>query len=358
MATPSRIRQHIRYVEASDDTRLAWAESGDGPVLVKAANWLTHLEYEWESPVWKHWIQFFSEHFRFVRYDERGCGMSDWQGGSLTVEQWTADLESVIEAARPAGPVTLLGISQGGAACIQYAIRHPDRVARMILYGAYARGAFLRNPPAAAKAYQAMVDLARWAWGSDNPTFRQVFTSRFIPGGSHEQLRWFNDLCLKTTSGEIAATLLEARGIMDVSDSLHKVRTPTLVLHARDDVVVSIAEGRLLATAIPGAEFVELDSRNHILLEDEPAWQRFREEVLAFLQLGYIARDSVFAALSVRERQVLALIADGLSNTDIADRLNISEKTVRNHASNIFDKLGVWSRAQAIVFARDHKFDG
>jgi pimeloyl-ACP methyl ester carboxylesterase/DNA-binding CsgD family transcriptional regulator len=264
----------------------------------------------------------------------------------------------VIDAARPAAPVTLLGISQGGAACIQYAIRHPERVARMILYGAYARGAYLRNPQEGVKAYRAMVDLARWAWGSDNPTFRQVFTSRFIPGGSHEQLEWFNDLCLKTTAGEIAATLMEARAVMDVTTLLHEVRTPTLVIHARDDAVVSIAEARLLASTIPGAEFVELDSRNHVLLEQEPAWLRFKEEVLAFLHTGHSARDSVFGALSARERQVLALMADGLSNTEIGERLHISEKTVRNHASNVFDKLGVWSRAQAIVFARDHGFNG
>ena len=358
------LRQHIRYVKASDGTRLAWAESGDGPVLVKAANWLTHLEYEWESPVWKHWIQFFSEHCRLVRYDERGCGMSDWQGGgtALTVDGWTSDLEAVIEAARPPAPVTLLGISQGGAACIRYAIRHPERVARMILYGGYARGALLRDRPEAARAYQAMVDLARWAWGSDNPTFRQVFTSRFIPGGTVEQLRWFNDLCLKTTSGEIAAALMEARAVMDVTNSLPEVRTPTLVLHGRDDAVVPVAEGRLLASGIPGAEFVELDSRNHVLLDHEPAWQRFREAVLAFLgsdgARGDAGGQRVFDALSARERQVLALMGDGLSNTDIAERLNISEKTVRNHASNLFDKLGVWSRAQAIVFARDHGFSG
>jgi pimeloyl-ACP methyl ester carboxylesterase/DNA-binding CsgD family transcriptional regulator len=353
---PLAIRQHIRYVGASDGTRLAWAESGDGPVLVKAANWLTHLEYEWESPVWKHWIRFFSAHCRFVRYDERGCGMTGAQLGALSVPQWADDLELVIDAARPDGPVALLGISQGGAACIQYAIRHPERVSRMILYGGYARGALRRDRPDAARAYQAMVDLARWAWGSDNPTFRQIFTSRFIPGGTHEQLQWFNELCLKTTSGEIAATLLEARAVMDVSALLPEVRTPTLVLHAREDAVVPIEEGRLLATGIRGAEFVELDSRNHVLLEHEPAWQRFCEAVLAFLDPGATAGDSVFAALSARERQVLALIAEGLSNTEIAERLNISEKTVRNHASNVFDKLGVWSRAQAIVFARDHGF--
>jgi pimeloyl-ACP methyl ester carboxylesterase/DNA-binding CsgD family transcriptional regulator len=356
MTTPARLRQHIRYVTATDGTRLAWAESGTGPVLVKAANWLTHLEYEWESPVWKHWIRFFSTHCRFVRYDERGCGMSEWQGSDLSVDRWTADLETVVHAARPAAPITLLGISQGAAACIQYAIRHPERVARLVLYGGYARGALRRGTPMAQREYQAMVDLARVSWGKDNPAFRQVFTSRFIPGGTHEQLQWFNDLCLKTTTGEIAANLFEARAGIDIAASLGEVRAPTLVLHAREDQVVSIDEGRLLASAIPGAEFVELDSRNHVLLEHEPAWHRFQDAVLAFLRAPGAGGNPVFAALSARERQVLALMADGLSNTDIAERLNISEKTVRNHATNLFDKLGVWSRTQAIVFARDHGF--
>lgn len=351
-----RLRQHVRYLTTADGTRLAWADAGRGPTVVKAANWLTHLEYEWESPVWKHWIQFFSTHGRFVRYDERGCGMSGWHGGALSLDQWTTDLASVIDAAQPAGPVTLLGISQGAAACIQYAIRHPERVAGLVLYGGYPLGALKRGPASNESAHRAMIDLARVSWGSDNPTFRQVFTSRFIPGGSPEQLQWFNDLCLKTTSGEIAATLFEARAAVDITDILHEVTTPTLVLHARDDEVVAVEQGRMLASGIPGAEFVELDSRNHVLLEHEPAWQRFQEAVLSFMQHGEAGDSSPFGALSARERQVLALIADGLSNAEIAERLQISEKTVRNHASNLFDKLGVWSRAQAIVFARDHGF--
>ena len=235
MSTPAKTRQHIRYVTAPDGTRLAWAESGAGPILVKAANWLTHLEYEWESPVWRHWLHFFSAHCRFVRYDERGCGMSDWQDGVLSLEQWAGDLGSVIEAARPDAPVTLLGISQGAATCIQYAIDHPERVARMILYGGYARGWKRRGTTESQAVSQAMVDLMRVAWGKDNPTFRQVFTSRFIPGGSPEQLQWFNDLCLKTTPGEVAARIQESRGDMDVTADLGRVKTPTLVLHARDD---------------------------------------------------------------------------------------------------------------------------
>jgi pimeloyl-ACP methyl ester carboxylesterase/DNA-binding CsgD family transcriptional regulator len=357
MTTPLKLRQRVQYVTASDGTRLAWAESGAGPTLVKAANWLTHLEYEWESPVWRHWMQFFSAHWRFIRSDERGCGMSDRNVRNLTLERWVEDLEAIIDAAGPSGPVTLLGISQGGAACISYAVRHPDRVAHLLLYGSYARGRMRRGVDAVEREYRAIIDLARVGWGRDNAAFRQVFTSRFIPDATHEQVQWFNELCLKTATGATAAELFEARACVDVSDLLAQVQTPTLVLHARDDQVTSIEEARLLAAGIPHAEFVELDSRNHILLEHEPAWTRFQEAVLDFTGAGTPAAEpSVFASLSSRERQVLTLIADGLSNTDIAERLAISEKTVRNHTSNVFDKLGVWSRAQAIVFARDHGF--
>ena len=358
MTTAGRLRQRVRYVQASDGTRLAWAESGEGPVVVKAANWLTHLEYEWESPVWKHWLRFLSSRFRLVRYDERGCGMSEWRDGELSLERWAADLDAVIEAACPPGPVTLLGISQGASTCIEYVLRNPHRVSRMILYGGYARGAARRGVPHGEAVFRAMIDLARAAWDRENPAFRQVFTSRFIPGGTLEQVQWYNDLCLKSASGPVVARLLEARAAIDISASLGGVRVPTLVLHARSDEVIPQSEGRLLAAGIPGAEFVELDSRNHILLEEEPAWQRFQDAVLAWLAPGQPRGNAVFAALSARERQVLALIAEGLSNTDIAGRLQISEKTVRNHASNLFDKLGVWSRAQAIVFARDHGFPG
>jgi pimeloyl-ACP methyl ester carboxylesterase/DNA-binding CsgD family transcriptional regulator len=350
------IRQSVRFVTTSDGTRLAWAEAGTGPPVVKAANWLTHLEYEWESPIWKHWLQFFSTHYRLVRYDERGCGMSDWQCGRLSVDQWVDDLEAVIDAAAFSEPVSLLGISQGATTCIRYALRHPERVARLVLYGGYARGALRRDLPEAGRAYQAMAELCRVAWGSDNAAFRQVFTSRFIPGGTYDQLQWYNDLCLKTTTGENAAALLEARGCVDISTELAGVRTPTLVIHARQDAIVPVAEGRLLASAIPGAEYVEVDSRNHVLLEGEVAWQRFCDAVLAFIAPKAALVDSAFEALSAREREVLALMTEGLSNLDIAERLTISEKTVRNHASNLFDKLGVWSRAQAIVFARDRGF--
>jgi pimeloyl-ACP methyl ester carboxylesterase/DNA-binding CsgD family transcriptional regulator len=351
-------RQRIRYLRTADGVQLAWAEAGAGPLLIKAANWLTHLEYEWQSPVWRHWIQFFTDHFRFVRYDERGCGMTDWNVGDLSFERWVEDLEAVVAATDTRAPFALLGISQGAGPCIAYAARYPERVSHLIAYGAYARGVFRRGDEEGEREYRAITELVRLGWGKDNPAFRQVFTSRFIPGATEEQVHWFNELCLKTASAENAAKLLETRAKIDVTDLLSQVRTPTLVLHSRDDGVVSISEGHILAAAIPGAQFVELDSKNHILQEHEPAWGRFREAVLDFLGVGGAAmgEDKAFANLSPREREVLALITEGLGNAEIAERLSISEKTVRNHVSNVFDKLGVWTRAQAIVLALDRGF--
>jgi pimeloyl-ACP methyl ester carboxylesterase/DNA-binding CsgD family transcriptional regulator len=355
-----RDTQRIRYVRTEDGVQLAWAEAGTGPVLVKAANWLTHLEYEWESPVWRHWMRFFSDNFRFVRYDERGCGMTDLNIGDLSLDRWVEDLEAVVAAADLREPFALLGISQGGPICVAYAVRHPERVSKLLLYGAYARGLFRRGDPDRESFYRAMMDLVRLEWGSDNPTFRQVFTSRFIPEGTDEQIGWFNDLCRKTLTAEIAARLLESRTTLDVTALLGKVRTPTLALHARDDGVSPIAEGHILAAGIPGAQFIELDSKNHILLEHEPAWERFCDEVQEFMGLKIPSRgeDPAFALLTQREREVMALITEGFGNAQIAERLSISEKTVRNHVSNLFDKLGVWTRAQAIVFARDRGFRG
>lgn len=350
-------RHVIRYARASDGVRLAWAESGSGPPLVKAATWLTHLEHDAVSPVWQHWTSFLGDHFRYVRYDERGCGMTDWNITDLSMERRVRDLETVIEAAAVAEPFILLGMSHGATVCIEYATRHPDRVAKIILCGGFARGALRRSDQEATRMYEAIVNLSA-LWGSDNPVFRQLFTSRFIPGGTDEQLRWFNDLCLKTISPPFAGPLLRARAETDVTALLAQVRTPTLVVHARQDEIAPVAEGRLLATEIQGAQFVELESRNHVLLENEPAWHRFQEAVLEFTGRPAATEDAAFVELSPRERETLTLLAGGLSNSEIAERLGISEKTVRNHLSHLFDKLGVWSRAQAIVFARDRGFRG
>jgi DNA-binding NarL/FixJ family response regulator len=210
------------------------------------------------------------------------------------------------------------------------------------------------------RQYRAITELIRLGWGKENSVFRQVFTSRFLPGASEAQIGWYNELCRRTSTGEMAARLLEARSTIDVTSLLGKIQAPTLVIHSRDDEVCPIAESRLLATGIPGAQFVELESRNHILLAEEPAWKRFQEVVLDFMGLAPLAasgaEDPAFAHLTAREREVLVLITQGLANAEIGRRLAISEKTVRNHISNLFDKLGVWTRAQAIVFARDRGF--
>ena len=353
-----KISQRIRYLHTRDGVRLAWAEAGAGSALVKAANWMTHLEYDWESPVWRHWLRFFSEHFSFIRYDERGCGMTDWNAGDLSFESWVEDLEMVVAASAPQEPFALLGISQGASVCIAYAAKYPERVSHLILYGGYARGTYHREDADHERFYRAMIELVRLGWGSDNPAFRQVFTSRFVPGASDEQLGWFNELCRKTTSPETAARLLEARAEINIMPLLGEIRTPTLVIHSRGDDVISINEGRILAAGIPNAEFVELDSKNHVLLEHEPAWIRFCEEVLEFTGIkgSKYGEDQAFAALTAREREILGLLAEGFGNAQIAAQLGISEKTVRNHVSNLFDKLGVWTRAQAIVFARDRGF--
>jgi pimeloyl-ACP methyl ester carboxylesterase/DNA-binding CsgD family transcriptional regulator len=354
------MQQSIRYLRTSDGVDLAWATMGKGPALIKAANWLTHLQFDLESPAWRHWIRFFGAHFRFTRYDERGCGMSQWEVPDVSSARWVDDLEAVAAVAFPRESMSLLGISQGAAACIGYAVRHPERVSHLILYGGYATGWAVRGDPEGLRRYQAIVELIRLGWGSENVAFRQVFTSRFAPGATADQLGWFNELCRRTTTPEIAAHLMLARSEVDVRDLLAQVRVPTLVIHASDDEVTPISASRELAAGIPNAEFVQLDSRNHVLLENEPAWARFTGAVLEFtgqVEQSHTAAEG-FSALSARERAVVSVLAAGRSNAEIAAALHISDKTVRNMLTRIFDKLDVHSRTQAIVLARDHGFSG
>lgn len=346
------MRQRIHVTRTADGVHLAWARCGAGPPLVKAANWLTHLQHDWDSPVWRHWMDFFADHFSFVRFDERGCGMSERDVSDVSARNWLPDMECVVEAAGIDSPMVLLGISQGAVTAIRYAIAHPQRVSRLVLYGGYARG-WKRRGQEQKEHYRAVMQMIRLGWGRDNPVFRQAFTGRFVPDASHDQLDWFNDLCRRTAEPEMAVRLLEARGNVDVSRILARVHVPTLVLHARRDEVIPFSEGQFLASSIPGADFLELDSRNHILLRDEPAWSEFREAVSEFAGIPKTsAVPGSMDQLTRRESQVLDQLRRGLSNAQIADCLFISEKTVRNHLSHLYRKLGVHSRTQALVAAQ------
>jgi DNA-binding CsgD family transcriptional regulator/pimeloyl-ACP methyl ester carboxylesterase len=280
--------------------------------------------------------------------------MSERDVEQLSVGRSADDLAAVIEAAKPQAPFVLLGISQGGCAAIRYAVAHPENVSHLVLYGAYAQGRAKQSDAQAEDAARARIALTRSGWGQNNPVYRQLFTSRFVPGASDEQIRWFNDLCRTTATAEMAARIMEFRMHVDETELLPRVSVPTIVLHARGDEAVSPAQSRLLAARIPGATLVELDSRNHILLESEPAWGRFKQEVLAFTGRpaeGAARSDAQLASLSPRERDILESIVKGYTNIAIGRQLFISEKTVRNHVTRIFEKLGVHSRAQAIVLA-------
>jgi pimeloyl-ACP methyl ester carboxylesterase/DNA-binding CsgD family transcriptional regulator len=347
--------QHIRFGTSPDGVRIAYATVGKGPVLVKAANWLSHLEFDWDSPVWRHWLKELSRNHMLVRYDERGCGLSDWNVEEFSVDAWVRDLETVVDAVGVTR-FPILGISQGGPVAISYAVRHPDRVSHLILYGSYARGRAKRyNLSEQLEVAEIQLRLIKLGWGQDNPAYRQTFTTTFIPDATLEQMRWFNDLQRMSTSPENALKIEKTLYQIDVTDLAPQVSVPTLVLHGGQDANVPFEEGRQLAALIPNARFVPLNSRNHLLLEHEPAWERFLAEIRNFLDVPQHPEHigQVFTELTEREREVLRLIAQGLSNERIAEQLVLSPKTVRNHITSIFSKLQVSSRAQAIVLARD-----
>ena len=271
-------QQEVHFCTASDGVRIAYAMAGQGPPLVKAANWLNHLEYDWQSPIWSNLFRKLAGQHRLIRYDERGNGLSDRDVGDISFDAFVHDLECVVEAVG-LNRFALLGISQGCAVSIVYAIRHPGRVSHLVLLGGFAHGRAKRDP----EDFKTRLSLVRQGWGRENPAFRQFFTSTFVPDGTPEQMQWLNDLQRITTSPENAVRIMQATSNVDVTDMLPRVTVPTLVLHCRNDAAIPFDEGRTLAAGIPGARFVALESRNHMLLEGEPAWQKFLDETEAFL---------------------------------------------------------------------------
>jgi pimeloyl-ACP methyl ester carboxylesterase/DNA-binding winged helix-turn-helix (wHTH) protein len=278
----TKAAQTIKYCRAPDGVHLAYAISGSGPFLVKSGNWMNHLEYDWESPIWRHVFRGLSRGHTLIRYDARGNGMSDWDVDTLSLDAWVTDLEMVVDAVG-VERFALLGISQGGPVAVAYSVLRPERVSHLILYGAFALGG-KKRAPAEKEMREAMATLMRLGWGADNPSFRQMFTARFLPDATHEQVDFFNELQRKTTSPECAARFFDVVGDFDITELLSKVEAPTLVMHVRDDQMVPFEAGRQLAASIPDARFALLPGRNHLFLEHEPASARFFEEISLFLR--------------------------------------------------------------------------
>ena len=275
----------VRFCKTSDDVRIAYASVGDGPPLVWAAHWLSHLEFSWESPIWRHWTEEFAKDHSFVHYDERGNGLSDWDNPTFSIDAFVRDLEAVVDALG-LDRFALIGSSKGGPTAMAYAARHPERVSRLVLYGAFAQGWRVRGDSAEIERREAIITLTRQGWAQDNPAFRQILTSLLLPDATLEEMGWVNDLQRLSTSAENAARLLRSNGEINVLDLLPGIAAPTLVLHCRDDAAAPLEQGRLIASRIPRARFVALESRNHVLLPRDPAWPVFVSEVRRFLREG------------------------------------------------------------------------
>jgi len=274
--------QEIRFCTSADGTRIAYALAGSGPPLLKAANWLNHLEFDWESPVWRHFFKNLTDRCHLVRYDARGNGLSSWEVTDFSLERQVEDLEAVVEAA---GLVRfpLLGLSQGCAKAVAYAARHPERVSKLILVGGYARGWQHRDDPRSVEIGEARCTLIRTGWGEENRAVREMLTTVYMPDAPQESRSWFTELQKRTTTAENAEKILRSHGEVDIRDLLPKVKAPTLVLHSRNEVGVPYSEGQELAAGIPGSRFATLDTTNHVLPATDPAWERCMRLIHGFL---------------------------------------------------------------------------
>jgi pimeloyl-ACP methyl ester carboxylesterase len=345
--------QKIRFCEAPDGVRIAYAVHGAGPPLLISTCWLSHLQHDWESPVWRHFLEDLGEFATVIRYDERGHGLSDWDVTDHGLEARIGDLEAVADAAG-FDRFALMGMAQGGPPAIAYVARHPERVTRLLFYGSYA-GPDLSPSTEEAELHEAFSQMIKVGWARPESTFRRVFTSMMIPGATEEQKQWLDELQRVAASAENAQLAHRQRAQANSVHLLVELDLPTLVLHSRGDRMNDFAEGRQLATRITGARLVPLESANHIVLGDEPAWSVFVEEVRDFLapDADPGATATAAAVLSPRETEVLRLAADGMTNDEIAAALFLSVRTVERHLHNSYAKLGVQGRsARAAAVAR------
>lgn len=350
------MRQRVRFCTSTDKVRIAFAEAGKGPPLVRAAHWFTHIDLDWQSAVWRHWFEVLSDGRTLVRYDPRGAGLSDRNVDDFSLDRWIEDLEAVVAAAGLTR-FPLIGLCQGGAVAAAYAARHPERVSRLVLYDSYAFGAYASGIPdrlaQQARALSQMIDVG---WGKETGAFREVFANLLMPDAAKEGLGSLGEMQRRSASARNARLLWDAFNRFDIRGIAANIEAPTLVFHGRNDAMVPFEAGRQLASLIPDARFVPLETKNHILLPHEEAWETFCRELADFLEpeagaarAGALGLD----ALTAREAEILDRVACGLSNREIAEHLQISEKTVRNHLTTVFSKLGLASRAQAIVTARE-----
>ena len=351
--------QDIRFARSADGVGIAYAVHGSGPPLLVDACWLSHLQFDWQSPVWRHFLVDLGRIATVIRYDERGHGLSDRGVTDHSLEARVADLEAVADDAG-FERFALMGMAQGGPVAIEYAARHPERLTRLIFYGSFAGGQ-LPTTPEEIELYAAVGSLIRVGWARSTSEFRRVFSSMMIPGGTEEQMRWIDDLQRMAVDAE---TALLARAHRDTADStarMAELDLPTLVLHSVGDRLQDFAHSRTLAAGIRGARLVALPSDNHIVLADEPAWPVFLREVTQFLAADQTAAPpaetaevaDVAALLSPRELDILRLAARGCDNDAIAAELVLSVRTVERHLQNIYAKLGLQGRsARAAAVAR------
>lgn len=346
-------RQQIRFCTSPDGASIAYAVSGRGDPLVVAPRWLTHLEHDWQSPIGRHWLAELGRDRTLVRCDLRGNGLSDRHPPSFAFERWIEDLAAVVNAAG-LERFDLFGSSHGGAVAIAYAARHPERVSRLVLYFPYARGLSRRDDtPQAAGEAQALREIVRLGWGRDDPAYRHVLAIKMMPSATPDEQHALNQQMRLCASGETAAQLLEELLRIDVRREAASVRVPTLVMHGPNCSLRPQEEGLLIASLIPGAQMVALQPGDYFLRATDGAWAQFCSELRTFLSPRGRPATPGFADLTAREAELLELIAHGQDNAQIAARLELSDKTVRNHITAIFAKLQVGSRAQAIVRARD-----
>ena len=337
--------QSIRFCRAPDGVRIAYAVHGSGPPLLVSTCWLSQLQYDWESPVWHHFLRDLGRFATIVRYDDRGHGLSDWEVDDYSLEARVGDLEAVADDAG-FDRFALMAMSQGGPPSIEYAVRHAERLTRLIFYGSYA--ALVHDPtPQERELYAIYDEMVRIGYGREDSVFRRVFTSLMIPDATEEQMRWLDDLQRVATSAENAYAARMGRVQADARHLLARLDLPTLVLHSRGDQATDFTKGRYLAATIPGARFVTLESKNHIVLGDEAAWPVFVREVEAVLAADRTTGSPTGSAdaLSPREREVLSLAAAGQGNDEIAAALHLSVRTVERHFHNIYTKLGVSGRS-------------